>query len=190
MLHSYLIYTDRQTVKGEDAHGPLHETRWQYDKCSFVLILAFSEVISFHQGHNKGACSVYAVYTRAYQHLNLVIVHACKLPDVRNMLNTVEKQVYFIGASPQGLRNVTCPALRTSSNWRSSVEPPGLSMTSVWPVFWTNTTRFSAHLILFSKFAIPRRGPWQDRCPKHWIRFLSWSVQLPDRSCSSISDST
>ena len=61
----------------------------------------------------------------------------------------------ILGRRPSGW-NVTCPALRTSSDWRSSVKPADLSMTSVWPVFWTNTTRFSEHLILFSKFAIPR----------------------------------
>ena len=39
----------------------------------------------------------------AYHHLNFVTAHACKLPDVRNMLKTVEELVYLIGASSQRL---------------------------------------------------------------------------------------
>ena len=61
----------------------------------------------------------------------------------------------LLGRRPSGW-NVTCPALRTSGDWRSSVKPAGFSMTSVWPVFWTNTTRFSAHLIFIQQGRDPK----------------------------------
>ena len=45
-----------------------------------------------------------AAYVHCKNHcLNLVIVHATKIPDVRNMLNTLEELVHFIAASPQRL---------------------------------------------------------------------------------------